>query len=35
MNHSQRFWDIVGQLVPDHSARRKELRQEGHRYLLV
>jgi predicted metal-dependent hydrolase len=35
MNHSQRFWDIVGQLVPDHAARRKELRHDGHRYLLV
>ena len=35
MNHSSRFWDIVAQLVPDHAERRKELRYEGHRYLLV
>lgn len=35
MNHSPRFWRIVGQLVPDYAACRKELRHEGHRYLLV
>ena len=35
MNHSQRFWRIVGRLVPDYAARRKELRREGHRYLLI
>ena len=35
MNHSPRFWRIVGQLVPDYAAHRKELRHEGHRYLLV
>ena len=35
MNHSPRFWEIVEQLVPDHVARRKELRRDGHRYLLV
>jgi predicted metal-dependent hydrolase len=35
MNHSRRFWDIVGELVSDHALRRKELRQEGYRYLLV
>ena len=35
MNHSPRFWRIVGKLVPDYAARRKELRHEGHRYLLV
>jgi predicted metal-dependent hydrolase len=35
MNHSQRFWRTVGRLVPDYAARRKELRREGHRYLLL
>lgn len=35
MNHSQRFWRTVGRLVPDYAARRKELRREGHRYLLI
>jgi predicted metal-dependent hydrolase len=35
MNHSPRFWRIVGKLVPDYAACRKELRHEGHRYLLV
>ena len=35
MNHSPRFWGIVGRLVPDYAAHRKELRHEGHRYLLV
>jgi predicted metal-dependent hydrolase len=35
MNHSQRFWRTVGKLVPDYAARRKELRHEGHRYLLI
>ncbi|HEV7394280.1 MAG TPA: SprT family zinc-dependent metalloprotease [Burkholderiales bacterium] len=35
MNHSQRFWKIVGRLIPDCAALRKELRREGHRYLLV
>lgn len=35
MNHSQRFWRILGRLVPDYAARRIEVRREGHRYLLV
>jgi predicted metal-dependent hydrolase len=35
MNHSQHFWRLVGKLVPDYAACRKELRHEGHRYLLV
>jgi predicted metal-dependent hydrolase len=35
MNHSQRFWRTVGKLVPDYAARRKELRRDGHRYLLI
>jgi len=35
MNHSKRFWRIVGKLVPDYAECRKELRREGHRYLLI
>jgi predicted metal-dependent hydrolase len=35
MNHSHRFWNIVEQLVPGHAARRKELRQDGYRYLAL
>src|SRR4051812_41478287 len=35
MNHSQRFWRTVGKLMPDYAARRKELRRDGHRYLLI
>jgi predicted metal-dependent hydrolase len=35
MNHSHRFWGTVGKLVPDYTARRKELRHEAHRYLLI
>lgn len=35
MNHSPRFWSIVARLMPDYTERRKELRHEGHRYLLV
>ena len=35
MNHSARFWRIVGKLVPDYAACRRQLRHDGHRYLLV
>jgi predicted metal-dependent hydrolase len=34
MDHTPRFWATVAQLVPDHRARRAELRREAHRYLL-
>lgn len=27
MNHSKRFWELVAQTVPDHVARRRELRE--------
>ena len=35
MNHSQRFWRVVGRVVPDYAARRKTLRHHGHRYLVL
>lgn len=35
MNHSPRFWRIVGRVVPDYAACRKALRHEAHRYLLI
>lgn len=35
MNHSSRFWRTVGALIPDYAARRKEMRDQAHRYLLV
>ena len=31
MNHSARFWAVVGGLYPDYRAARSELRQCGHR----
>lgn len=35
MNHSPRFWRTVAEAIPDHKARRKEMRDEAHRYLLA
>jgi predicted metal-dependent hydrolase len=35
MNHSRQFWRVVGQLVPDYAALRREIRSDAHRYLLV
>jgi len=35
MNHSSRFWAIVGSVIPDYPARRAEIRSDGHRYLRV
>jgi predicted metal-dependent hydrolase len=26
LNHSKRFWDLVAQTIPDHIARRQQLR---------
>jgi predicted metal-dependent hydrolase len=35
LNHSPRFWRCVANVLPDHESRRKMLRLEGHRYLVV
>lgn len=35
MNHSPRFWAVVGSLVPDYKQLRQAIRREGHRYLVV
>jgi predicted metal-dependent hydrolase len=35
MNHSPRFWAIVGGVIPDYAARRAEIRGDCHRYLRV
>ena len=34
MNHSPRFWAVVGSVIPDYTARRREMRRESHRYLV-
>lgn len=34
MNHSPRFWAVVGSVIPDYTARRREIRRESHRYLV-
>jgi predicted metal-dependent hydrolase len=26
MNHSQKFWDLVAQIIPDHKIRRRKLK---------
>jgi hypothetical protein len=31
MNHSARFWAVVGRLYPDYAAARRELRESSHR----
>ncbi|MBM3341835.1 MAG: M48 family metallopeptidase [Betaproteobacteria bacterium] len=33
MNHSPRFWAVVGGVIADYAARRREIRREAHRYL--
>lgn len=33
MNHSERFWKKVGELLPDYENRRKWLRENGSHYL--
>ncbi len=30
-NHSRKFWDLVGQTIPDYALRRAELRKVGMR----
>ena len=34
MNHSPRFWAVVGRIIPDYLARRREIRRESHKYLV-
>jgi predicted metal-dependent hydrolase len=34
MNHSPRFWAVVGGVIPDYAARRREMRRESHRYVV-
>ena len=34
LNHSPRFWAVVGQLMPDYREARARLRAEGFRYTL-
>ncbi len=34
MNHSRRFWERVGRILPDYTARRKWLRENEHRLSL-
>ena len=35
MNHSDRFWSVVEQTMPDYKARRKRLREYEHQVELV
>ena len=35
MNHSPRFWQTVGRVIPDYTARKREIRTGAHRYLLA
>lgn len=34
MNHSPRFWQVVGRLMPNYREARSQLKQEGFRYTL-
>jgi predicted metal-dependent hydrolase len=34
MNHSPRFWAVVGNIIADYATRRREIRREAHRYLV-
>lgn len=34
MNHSRAFWSLVAEAIPDHVARRKELRTIGRNLLI-
>jgi len=34
MNHSPRFWEAVGRVLPDYAARRAWLRKNEHRLTL-
>lgn len=30
MNHSKKFWELVGSVIPDYKAKRKWLKENGH-----
>ena len=34
MNHSKRFWELVGSVIPDYRQCRKWLKEEGSLYLM-
>ena len=33
LNHSERFWNEVAKILPDHKERRKWLKENGHRLI--
>jgi len=33
-NHSARFWNLVGELMPGYQVHRKSLKKDGWRYVL-
>ena len=35
LNHSPRFWRVVAEVIPDYTTRRRQIRDEGPRYLVV
>lgn len=35
MNHSPRYWQVVAEVIPGYAARRKEMRSDAHRYLVL
>jgi predicted metal-dependent hydrolase len=35
MNHSPRYWRVVAEVIPDYAERRREMRSDAHRYLVL
>lgn len=33
-DHSQKYWNLLGRIMPDYEARRERLRKEGPKYFL-